>query len=324
MTTVDHRIRPTTLCIALLWLQLAPATVAHALVLIGSWPTQGSPLGIAIEPPGTVLLNTPSAVPEFLRYSADGTLLAHVGIYPYAVAVYGIAVAPNNGDIFYSVYRPGIFAFVHIGTYESYFGGPWGGAESSQYVALSVGSCSPYNIPGPCIDAYVTDPIGNVVVKFRSSSSAAYGAFFLQAWSSNHPSGVATFGGVVYVASHNGGTITKYTTDGIALGSFPTGAIAAEGLAAGPDGRLYLADRGGVPGSSKLLVFSTQGALVDSVGSVVGGYTYGPPEYVGVVVASDGTVFAGDYSHARVLKFSPSTTTASKAVTWGRLKASYR
>lgn len=310
----------------LLLLPLVAATAADAhLSLIGSWPTMGSPLGIAIEPPGTVLLSTPSAIPPLLRYSPDGTFIAHVGpSINYTVTVYGIAVNSINGDIFFAMYTPGNFYISHLGSFGSAFGGPWGGAISSDYIGLyNYETACAYGVP--CADVYVTDPIGNLVVWFKSSSSGGIGDYYAGVWSSNHPTGIATLGAVVCVASRDGGTITRYTTSGTVLNSFTTGAMAAEGLAAGPDGLLYLADRGnGAPGSSRLLVFSAQGALVDSVGSVVSGYGYGPAEYVGIAVGRDGTVFAGDYRNGRVMKFSPSNATAAKPATWGRLKAMYR
>jgi hypothetical protein len=53
------------------------------------------------------------------------------------------------------------------------------------------------------------------------------------------------------------------------------------------------------------------------------GYGFGPVRYHGVIVANDGTLYAGDYDHRRVLVFAELPTAAAKP-SWGGIKQRYR
>lgn len=293
-------------------LALLPA-LAHAQnpIFVRSWPVQGHPLGLAIGAGGNVLLcNAPNATPPIFRYSPDGTLLSQMGV-PSIYDTYGVA-ATSGGDIFYANYS--VSRMFHMSSTGADLGG-WGRSDCCFiFIAFdNLGAC-----PGrlPCTHVYVTDPINNLVFKY--TSSAVYGDSYVMDWSSHNPTGIAFWGGAVYVTSI-GGIVSKYSTTGTLLGSFVTGATHAEELAAGPDGHLYLADWG----TSRLLIFSTDGTPLGSIGASVAGYAYGPVQYFGVAVAGDGTIFAGDYNHSRVLKFAPSAT-PSKGLTWGSVKSHYR
>lgn len=289
-----------------------------ALTLRGSWPTAGPPLGITSEPTGTLLLSTSTAIPPYLRYTPQGVRLSQMGWQQYTVSIFGLA-SESNGDFFVAYYQYG-FRFNHYrwnGEFLRGAGGPQGGAESAKYLAWL--ESSPCGVP-PCGDLFVTDPVGGRVLRFRTASG---GHTFVSSWTSQQPSGVVARDGAVFVASHDGGFITRYTTQGATVASFATGAVTAEGLAAGPDGRLYLADRGGGGDPSRLLVFSPTGTLIDSVSGTVNGYPYGPPEFVGVTVDANGTIYATDHANGRVMVFDQGPT-ASRTMSWGRIKSLYR
>jgi DNA-binding beta-propeller fold protein YncE len=277
------------------------AAAAHAQVgaFTDSWPTLGAPLGLALDGGGNVLVTSDAGAgaPAY-SYSSSGTLLAQFGTGP-GIEAYGVAVAPG-GDVFVTdYYNRRVLRFASAGAFLN----EWNtGGSLATFLAMDgLGNL------------YVTDTSGNMVRKFSSSGS------LLGQWSSNRPVGIAFAGGVLYVASREGGTVSKYLTDGTPLGSFPTGASAAEQLTIGGDGRLYLADWG----SSRLLIFALNGTPLGSLGSSVAGYAYGPVRYDAVAIASDGTIFVGDYDHNRVLRFARDLTSA-QTISWGGLKARYR
>jgi hypothetical protein len=292
----------------LLPLALAAALVpapgrAQSLTFLGSWPTQGSPLGLAIDRDGSVLLSTPTADPPLYRYTGNGALLVQLGFLGH-IDIYGIAVAAN-GNIFYVYYESS--RLWQMGPSGEDLGG-WGRTECC-FRNLTVDDAT---------NIYITDPLNNLVLKYRASG-ATYADHFMGQWSAPKPSGIAVGGGSVYVASLEGGTILRFRPDGTPAGSFESGADGVEALAIGRDGRIYVVDRG----RSAILTFSQAGVFENSVGSSPAGYADAPARYTGVAVADDGTVYAGDGDHGRILKFGPSATPVRMSG-WGRVKALYR
>ena len=279
----------------------ATSAIGASYAFVGSWPTQGPPLGLTIDGDGTVLVSTPIASPPLFRHAADGTLLAQFG-FAGPMDVYGIA-STRTGHIFYAAHASG--RVWHISSSGADLGG-WGRSICCfRHMALD----DAWNV-------YITNWYDNLVHKYASFDR--YGDYPV-AWPSPRPSGVVYGGGYVNVASLDDGTIRKYLVDGTPASSFETGADGVEALAFGRDNRFYLVDKG----RSRILVFSEQGAFIDSIGNSPPGYAHAPTQYVGVAVADDGTIFAGDHAHGRVLKFAPSAT-AVRASSWGRIKALYR
>ena len=84
-----------------------------------------------------------------------------------------------------------------------------------------------------------------------------------------------------------------------------------------------IADRGTSPGTSRLIVFATDGTLIGSVGGNMDDYSYGPPQFVGVTVGSNGTVYVTDHANHRVMIFAE-LPTAARTTSWGRIKSIYR
>jgi outer membrane protein assembly factor BamB len=95
--------------------------------------------------------------------------------------------------------------------------------------------------------------------------------------------------------------------------------VAAEQLAIDASGNLYIADWG----AFQLRKFAPNGTTLWTVSSSVPGYSFGPLRQHGVTVAADGTIYVGDYDHRRVLVFTQGST-ATAAMSWGRLKARFR
>ena len=187
-----------------------------------------------------------------------------------------------------------------------------GGALLSSWFAGGFGSA--YAAVDEQDHIYVADDNGDLVRKFTEAGG------LLGSWSSPHPAGIAYADGVIFVASWNAGIVTKYTTTGSVLGSFPTGFVNAEQLAIDGHGRLYLSD---IAGAHQLRCFDSAGKVLWTLGSSVPGYSYGPVRYISEAVASDGTLYVGDYDHRRVLVFSQGVTAAASA-SWGSVKRRYR
>lgn len=268
-------------------------------VYLGSWPTEGLPLGLATSADGRVYVSDERLHVALLVFAQSGTpmttFVAGAGFLGC-----GVAVLSDQAIAVSDYYGRRVQRFTHGGVLANEW--PTGGQRAA-FVAVDGSD-----------NVYVTDDEGNAVRKFSTSG------VLLAEWPVNHPSGVACAGGSVYVAEMFGGLVRVYTPDGEPQGSFATGCTWAEQLHYGGDGRLYLADHG----LRQLKCFDLQGQLLWLIGPSLPGYGFGQVDYFSVAVAQDGTIFAGDFAHRRVLAFGPPTPTPAARHSFGALKARYR
>jgi DNA-binding beta-propeller fold protein YncE len=130
--------------------------------------------------------------------------------------------------------------------------------------------------------------------------------------------------GLVYVTDAQNQTIQVFTTSGSfvrqwggELGAGPGQFHGVRGVALDSGGNVYVADTG----NHRIQTFDRFGKFQDEWG----GYGSGPGQFdnpFSIVVATDGRIYVGDFN-ARIQVFGP-VPTATRTMSWGRLKAAYR
>jgi streptogramin lyase len=281
-------------------LTLIPAVAANAQpAFVTSWNSVGIPLGLLLDGAGHLYSTCEDGSGAVLRkFDLTGNLLAVFGdTNPYEG--YGVVRLSDGSIAVADYYGKRVQRFDDGGTLLSSW--PTGGL-SAVYLAADASD-----------NLYLTDGEGDRARKFSKPG------VLLADWASPHPTGIGYFGGIVYVVGRNNGTVSKYGPTGTPMGSFPTGLTAAIQLAIDASGNLYIADWG----AFQLRKFAPNGAVLWTQSSVVPGYAFGPLRQHGVTVATDGTIYVGDYDHRRVLVFSQGSTAAA-ATSWGQLKARFR
>jgi DNA-binding beta-propeller fold protein YncE len=171
---------------------------------------------------------------------------------------------------------------------------------------------------------YVTDTGNNRVCVFDSSgrflfefggfgiAKPAGGKSTYQPGSLNFPVGIdVDDDGNVYVASFRNDSIEMFDGDGKPLRRFPdplavtgNGGSGQDGLGIAVTDVEVFGDRVYATDAYQILVFSTEGELLDQWGKPGAGE--GDLDHPnGLAVAADGTVYVADSNHARVTAFSP-------------------
>lgn len=277
----------------------ATLALAQAPTFLGSWPTVGLPLGLATDAANDVYLVDEGTQAAIHKYSPWGTPLA--AINPGAIfEAYGLAFLSDQSILVADYYGR------TISRYNSATGSPMGSWVSG-------GSNAVYLAADELDNVYVTSDNSDEVFRYSS------GGILLGSWSSPHPTGIAYFQGVVYVMGLFNGLVSKYQPDGTPLGSFPTGLSTVDQISFDAQGHLYLADRG----LNMLKCMDRDGSTRWTVGPTVPGYSYGSPQFISVTVAQDGTIYAGDFAHRRVLVFGTAPT-ATRTSTFGAVKTGSR
>lgn len=268
-------------------------------ILVGYWPSTGVPLGLALDANGRLYMPDEHSANLALRvFSQTGTPF---GVFDSGTGFegYGVAVLSDQTILVADYYGRRVRRYAPDGSFLSEW--PTGGGRAL-FLALDESD-----------NVFVTDDEGDAVRKFSSQGT------LLAQWTVTHPSGVAYVNGLVYVSEMFNGHVNIYATDGTLQGSFATGCTFAEQLFFDGLGNLYLADHG----LHQLKCFSTSGDLLWTMGPSVSGYPYAITDFFSVLVAPDGTLFAGDYANRNVLVFShPPTPTKSRS--FGSLKSRYR
>jgi len=162
-------------------------------------------------------------------------------------------------------------------------------------------------------NVYVTEAASDKVQVFSKNGGP------LRAWSSPHPTGIAYRASVVYVVGQFDGLVHSYFPDGTPVGPFAHGLCCPQQLAVDADGKLYVADMS----LGQLRCFDADGTVLWTLGPDVQGYPYNPARFVSVTVSSDGTIFAGDYDHRRIVVLGAGATPILRS-SFGALKAHYR
>ena len=284
---------------ALLATLVAPHVIQAQPVFVTSWNSIGLPLGLLLDGSGNIFSTCENGGGAALRkFDLAGDLQAVFGASaPYEG--YGISRL-SDGSIAVADYYG-----LKIQRFDE------GGALLSSH--STGGLRSAYMAVDGLDNLYVADDEGDRVRKFSPAGP------LLADWASPHPTGIAFANGIVYVAARTAGIVSKYSPDGAALGTFASGALAAEQLSADAAGNLYLTDELG----HQLRKFAPDGTVLWTLTGSVPGYSFGSVRYVAVAIAADGTVYAGDYDHRRVLVFQEVVTAASRE-SWGQLKARYK
>jgi DNA-binding beta-propeller fold protein YncE len=281
---------------ALLMLWASVAT-AQAPTYLRSWPTSGDiPLGLATD--GATRLYQVDEVGTVWIYSLTGTSLCSRTTL-VAHEEYGIAFVPDGSFVFTSNYplsgalvRRG-FACSPVSAFDT--------AGQPTYLAADVAN-----------NVYVTEAASNRVEVFSKFGAPA------RAWSCPHPTGIAYRASVVYVVGGDG-LVHSYFPDGTPWSSFAHGLCCPEQLAVDANGNLYAADMS----LGQLRCFDANGTVLWTLGPNVPGYPYNPARFVSVTVSSDGTIFAGDYDHRRIVVLGAGVTPTLRR-SFGALKAHYR
>jgi outer membrane protein assembly factor BamB len=231
-------------------------------------------------------------------FTQTGGPVATVGA-DFAIESYGVAIKADQTILVSDYYGCRVLRYSSSGTLLSQFAT---GGQRAHELALDESE-----------NVFVTDDEGDVVRKFTPQ-----GALLAQ-WTATHPSGVAYANGLVYVSEMFGGNMRIFSPTGVPQGSFPTGCTWSEQLFHDGAGHLYLADHG----QHLLKCFSTNGTVLWSIGPTVAGYPFATADFFSVVVAADGTLFAGDFTNRNVLMFSPLPVSTIRN-TMGGLKSRYR
>lgn len=277
----------------LLW---ASAATAQAPTYLRSWPTfDVLPLGLASD--GTTRLYAVDELGVLWMYAQAGTSLCNITSHSGHEG-YGVAVL-SDGTIVAAEYS-----------------GPFVNRTSKYCVPISswtTGGPPTYLAVDNADNVYVTEDNSDKVQVFTKDGA------FVREWPSPHPTGIAIHAGVVYVVGHLDGLIHSYMLDGTPVGSFAHGLCCPDQLAADANGRLYAADKS----LGQIRCFAANGTALWTVGPNVSGYPYNPARFVSVTVASDGTIFAGDYDHRRFVVLGAGVTPALRS-SFGALKAHYR
>ena len=114
----------------------------------------------------------------------------------------------------------------------------------------------------------------------------------LATYPAGDPYGVALAGDTVLIADASDGRILRYRIDGTALPAWDAGLVAPRGLAAGPDGTVYVADAD----RWRIETF-------DADGRDTGGWRVPDPH--GVAVDAEGTVYVASQHSGKLLWFAP-------------------
>jgi sugar lactone lactonase YvrE len=289
--------------VAIALVALATATVhperalAQAPTFLGSWPTTGIPLGLCLDASGLLYIPDEYNDVTMRVFTQAG---APVATFPgTAIESYGVVVRSDQTIMVSDYYGCRVLRYSASGTLLSQFST---GGQRAHELALDASE-----------NVFVTDDPGDAVRRFTPQ-----GALLAQ-WTVTHPSGVAVVDGLVYVAEMFGGNMRIFTLNGTPQGSWPTGCTHAEQLSRDAAGHLYLADFG----QHRLKCFATNGTLLWSMGPSVPGYPYPESYFFSVVVAPDGTLYAGDFQNRNVLMFSPLPVSTIRD-TMGGLKSRYR
>jgi streptogramin lyase len=266
---------------------------------VTSWNSIGIPTGLLADGLGHVFSTCESGSGAALRkFDLNGNLLAVFGASdPYEG--YGVARLSDGSIAAVDYYGRRLQRFDENGLLLSTWS--FGGSRAAYLAVDELDNC------------YITDDTGDRVRKFTSQGVS------LADWASPNPTGIAYAGGIVYVAAREAGLLSKYAPDGTTLGSFPTGLTDAEQLSIDGLGNLFVADWG----AYQLRKFAPNGTVTWTLSSSVPGYSFGPVRYHGVTVASDGTIYVGDYDHRRILVFKEGLTPTA-SMSWGQLKARFR
>jgi len=274
----------------------ASVATAQAPTYLRSWPTSGDlPLGLATD--GATRLYQVDEVGTVWTYSLTGTSLcsqiAFVGHEAYGIAFLSDgSVVTTGADLADPLVRRGTGCHQFI---------EWVTGAPPTYLAADVAN-----------NVYVTEATSDKVQVFSK-----YGAP-LRAWSCPHPTGIAYRASVVYVGGGDG-LVHSYFPDGTPWSSFAHGLCCPEQLAVDANGNLYAADMS----LGQLRCFAADGTVLWTLGPNLAGYPYNPARFVSVTVASDGTVFAGDYDHRRIVVLGAGATPTLRS-SFGALKAHYR
>jgi len=265
---------------------------------IGSWPSGGLPLGLALDASGSLYVADEHNAVGLRVFSQGGVPMGTFNPGGF-IESYGIGILSDQSIIFADYYGNRVLRYSAGGTFLSQFAT---GGTRSAWLAVDESD-----------NVYVTDDQEDKVRKFTSS-----GALLTQ-WAVTHPSGVAYTNGQVFVTEMFNGQIKVFSPTGTPQGSFANGATFAQELTANGTGQLYLGDHG----THQLRCFSTDGTLLWTLGPNVPGYPFASVDLVSVVQAPDGTLFAGDFNNRNVLIFVP-TPVATARNSFGALKARYR
>lgn len=273
-------------------------TPCQPLAFIGSWPSGGLPLGLALDGSGLLYVADEHNAVGLRVFSQGGVPL---GMFNPGglIESYGIGILSDQSIIFADYYGCRVLRYSAGGAFLSQFAT---GGTRAAFLAVDESD-----------NVYVTDDQEDKVRKFTSS-----GALLTQ-WVVTHPSGVAYANGQVFVSEQFNGRISVFSPTGTPQGSFAHGATFPQQLTANGTGELYLGDHG----THQLRCFSTDGTLLWTLGPTVPGYPFASPDLFSVIQAPDGTLFVGDYNNLNVLIFAP-TPVATVRNSFGALKARYR
>jgi sugar lactone lactonase YvrE len=267
--------------------------------LVTGWGTEGilgergggnyefsNPYGVAVGPYGNVYV-ADSSNSRIQRFTSDGTLDDNWG-------------EQNDGTV------------GSYGTEAGKFRNPNGvavGPNGSVYVA---------DTGNHRIQRFTSD--GDLDTNWGEQNDGTVGSYGTEAGKFAYPDGVTVDDstGSVYVADTNNHRIQRFTSDGDldtnwgeqndgTVGSYGTEAgkfAYTRGVAVGPDGRVYVADRN----NNRIQRFDSDGTLDDNwgEGGTVGSKGAGEGEFEnpnGVAVGPDGSVYVADTNNSRIQKF---------------------
>ena len=285
--------------------QLAPAPVFQRVITGHGAAALAQPYGVALGRSGDIWV-ADTAHNRIEEFSPAGTPVTAFGgsgagalSHPEALAIDAqgnVWVADTGGNR--------IEEFSPSGHLLTSFGQP--GSGNGQFSAPTALALAPTG------DVYVADQGNNRVQEFSPSGG------YLAAFTVPTPAGVALdAAGNIWVSSPsyaNGNTVEEFSAAGQQLKSFGTtqsgyGALGnTGGIAAGPDGRIYVAqpDYGWVTVFSPDGTFSTEFGLQSGPGR--GGRNLEFPQ--GLAISPAGHVFVADSGSNRITEFAPAPAAA--------------
>jgi len=314
--------------IALLLLACCAVSRAHAQApsLITWWYSPRA-VGITFDAAGHVIVADHGAPIQIKTYQPDGTLISQWGSYgsdtssvnePYFIAT------DANGHLFVQeesisnvnqspaqeflldgtfVGRVGFYGFHADGSTITGPGAIW----SADGIAVDAAGL----VYVPDMDYRRTQVFSNDRVYLREWPSLG-GAIAIDAW--GHAFQMEGDAMVRKYDAATGALLAQWGGAGSGPGQFDQ----PEGIAVDPAGNVYVADTY----NHRIQVFDGNGAFL----AQWGGFGYQPGQFyrpMGVAVGPDGRIYVGDTWNGRVQVFG-SVPTATRASTWGSLKARYR
>lgn len=283
-------------CLLVLAVLATPAIAQPSYVT--SWPTADIPLGLGLASNGLLYVSSQSGGSTKAHvYNSSGVEVGQVG--GVSPEIYGVGFLGNGNLVLAQYYFSKLDVYTPAGTLVT----SWTiAASAAGFLAVDGGD-----------NVYVSDGPGDRVRKVDNTGQV------VASWPVTHPAGVAYSNGKVYVAGQFNQTMSVFLPDGTPVGSFPTGLTRAEQVCVDASGNLLVADWD----AYQLRAFSPGGTLLWVLGPNIPGYGANPCRFTSVIAAPDGTIYAGDFDHDRVVVLKEQPTPAEPS-TWGKVKDHYR